>query len=61
MRHSVLEICAGAGGQAAGLEAAGFEHAEAIEIDHDACNTLRTNRREWEIIERSVSGFSEEI
>lgn len=58
MHHSVLEICAGAGGQAAGLEAAGFEHAAAIENDHDACNTLRTNRRAWEIIERSVRDVS---
>lgn len=56
MNHSVLEICAGAGGQAAGLE-----HAAAIENDHDACNTLRTNRRAWEIIEVSVGGFSGKI
>src|SRR5260370_14962594 len=55
MRFSVLEICAGAGGQAIGLEAAGFELASAVEIDRHACNTLRENRSEWKIIEDSIA------
>jgi DNA (cytosine-5)-methyltransferase 1 len=42
-----LEICAGAGGQALGLEQAGFNHAAAIEIDAHAWRTLRSNRPEW--------------
>jgi DNA (cytosine-5)-methyltransferase 1 len=54
MQLSVLEICAGAGGQAIGLEGAGFELAAAIEIDHHACNTLRENRPRWKVIEDSV-------
>jgi len=49
-----LEICAGAGGQALGLEQAGFKHVGLIEIDHDACNTLRLNRPEWPVIESPV-------
>ena len=53
-RASVLEICAGAGGQSLGLEQAGFEHVAAIEIDRDACATLRFNRPEWEIAEADV-------
>lgn len=57
MKPAVLEICAGAGGQAAGLEAAGFEHVAAIEIDHDACNTLRANRPYWKIVEGPVQEF----
>lgn len=56
---SVLEICAGAGGQSSGLEAAGFGHELAVEIDSDACETLRLNRPEWHVDEgdvREVSG-----
>ncbi len=51
---SCLEICAGAGGQALGLEAAGFSHAAAVEIDTDACSTLRTNRPDWTVLETDV-------
>lgn len=38
-----LEIFSGAGGLAYGLEKAGFEHVGLIEINHDACNSLRKN------------------
>ncbi len=44
-----VEICAGAGGQALGLEQAGFEHALAVELDGHACNTLRANRPAWKV------------
>ena len=50
-----LEICAGAGGQSLGLEQAGFTHEAAVELDPDACETLRLNRgHEWKIIEDDV-------
>lgn len=50
-----LEICAGAGGQSLGLEQAGFAHEAAVEIDPDACETLRANRgSEWKIIEGDI-------
>jgi len=53
---TVVEICAGAGGQALGLEQAGFAHAAAVEIDADACDTLRRNRGDhWKIIEDDVA------
>ena len=55
MTLTVLEICAGGGGQATGLEAAGFDLAAAVEIDNYACSTLRKNRPQWKIIEGSVS------
>jgi DNA (cytosine-5)-methyltransferase 1 len=51
-----VEICAGAGGQALGLEQAGFAHDCVIEIDPDACETLRLNRgADWKVIEGDVA------
>jgi DNA (cytosine-5)-methyltransferase 1 len=43
LRFTSVEICAGAGGQAVGLHNAGFKHEALIEIDRDACQTLRDN------------------
>ncbi|MDR0592099.1 MAG: DNA (cytosine-5-)-methyltransferase [Bifidobacteriaceae bacterium] len=54
---TVLEICAGAGGQSSGLEMAGFKHACVVEIDPDAAATLRLNRPSWEVAETDVLGF----
>lgn len=51
---SVLEICAGAGGQSSGLEMAGFAHELAVEIDKDAAATLRLNRPSWDVHEGDV-------
>ena len=51
---NALEICAGAGGQAYGLEKAGFEHSLAVEIDKDAAATLRLNRPKWDVHEGDV-------
>jgi len=53
-----VEICAGAGGQALGLEQAGFEHAALVEIDCNACATLKKNRPFWNVIECDVASFS---
>jgi DNA (cytosine-5)-methyltransferase 1 len=52
------EICAGAGGQALGLEQAGFEHIALIEIEKAACATLKKNRPSWNVIEGDVRAFS---
>ena len=54
-RPTSLEICAGAGGQALGLESAGFEHLSLVEIDKNSCATLRLNRPEWNVIQGDVS------
>ena len=55
-----VEICAGAGGQAVGLENAGFEHLVAVEIDEFAVQTLRVNRPHWNVVEADVLEFDPE-
>ncbi len=52
-----LEMCAGAGGQALGLEQAGFGHEGLIEIDRHACATLRLNRPTWNVFEADLETF----
>lgn len=58
-----IEICAGAGGQALGLESAGFIHDAVVEIDNWAAETLRINREystevdPWPIFEMDVHEF----
>jgi DNA (cytosine-5)-methyltransferase 1 len=52
-----LEICAGAGGQALGLEMAGFAHAGLVELDGAACSTLRLNRPGWNVVEGDLCLF----
>ena len=54
----MVEICAGAGGQALGLERAGFEHALAVELDAAACGTLRANRPGWKVAEGDVADLA---
>ncbi len=57
MRLSSLEICAGAGGQALGLEQAGFAHAALVEIEPPACATLRLNRPQWNVVQGDLRAF----
>ena len=54
---TTLELCAGAGSQAIGLEQAGIEHAGLVEIDKHACATLRLNRPGWNVIEHDLNTF----
>ncbi len=55
-----IEVCAGAGGQALGLEQAGFEHASLVEIEAAACQTLRANRNHWQVTEGDLREYSAE-
>lgn len=59
--YSVVELFAGGGGLAVGLEQAGLQCAMLNEINKDACNTLRANRPHWDVREGDVStiDFSE--
>lgn len=50
----VLELCAGGGGMALGLERAGFQPVALIEIDRQAAATLRKNRPNWPVVEADV-------
>lgn len=54
--HSI-ELFAGGGGLALGMEKAGFHHVMLNEFDPSACETLRTNRPGWNIIEGDVNGI----
>ncbi|GLU54729.1 DNA cytosine methyltransferase [Dyadobacter frigoris] len=58
MDFTSIEICAGAGGQAIGLEQAGFEHIALVEIEPLACKTLPLNRKDWNVINQDVKDFT---
>ena len=55
--YNVLELFAGAGGLALGLEKAGLKCVALNEIDKWACQTLRENRPNWNILEGDVKSY----
>jgi DNA (cytosine-5)-methyltransferase 1 len=55
--YNVLELFAGAGGLAIGLEKAGLKCVVLNEIDKSACQTLRTNRPNWKVLEGDIKIF----
>ena len=57
-KPTTIELFAGAGGLALGLEQAGFDTLSLIEIDKDASNTLRYNRPNWNVICDDISNIS---
>lgn len=52
--YTTIELFAGAGGLALGMEQAGLENVLCVEIDHDACATLRQNRPQWNVTEGDI-------
>ncbi len=56
-KYTVLELFAGAGGLAVGLEKAGLKCVALNEIDKWACETLRTNRPNWKVFEGDIKLF----
>lgn len=53
--YKLIELFAGAGGLAIGLENAGFESVLLNEVDKHACKTLRFNRPNWNVVEGDVT------
>ncbi|GGP91092.1 DNA cytosine methyltransferase [Streptosporangium pseudovulgare] len=56
-RLTSLEVCAGAGGQALGLEQAGFDPVLLVDNDSHACATLRVNRPDWRVLQTDLKDF----
>ena len=54
---NVLELFAGAGGLAVGMEKAGIKCVALNEIDKWACKTLRANRPKWNVLEGDIKSF----
>lgn len=53
-----IELFAGCGGLALGMEKAGFKHVLLNEFDKSACTTLRKNRPDWNIVEDDIHNIS---
>jgi len=53
-----IELCAGGGGQALGVEKAGFQHLAVVELNKHAAQTLRDNRPEWNVVEEDLKTWS---
>nr|WP_206428193.1 MULTISPECIES: DNA (cytosine-5-)-methyltransferase [Amniculibacterium] len=56
--YKVLELFAGAGGLAVGMEKAGLKCVALNEIDKHACETLRKNRPNWNVLEGDINNFN---
>ena len=57
-KYNLLELFAGAGGLAIGMEEAGFNSVLLNEFDKHACNTLRKNRPDWNVVEGDISNVN---
>lgn len=57
-KFSTIELFAGAGGLALGVEEAGFNTIGLIELDRDACDTLKKNRPNWRVICDDIANIS---
>lgn len=59
-QFSTIELCAGGGGTALGLEKAGFHPDVLIDVDPHSCATLRANRSYWNVIKADIRQFDPE-
>jgi len=53
-KPTILSLFSGAGGMDYGFEAAGFDTKVAVEFDAQCCETLRANRKTWDVIHRDI-------
>ncbi|MCM1524432.1 MAG: DNA (cytosine-5-)-methyltransferase [Ruminococcus sp.] len=58
MPYDSIELFAGAGGLALGIEKAGFNTLGLVEIDKDASDTLKLNRPDWNVINDDIANIS---
>jgi len=58
-KYNEVELFAGAGGLALGLEQAGFTSQGVLEINKHAAATLRANRPNWNVIEEDIQKVSQ--
>ena len=56
--YTSIELFAGAGGMALGMEKAGIKHLLLNEIEKNSCNTLRSNRPKWNILEDDIRNIN---
>jgi DNA (cytosine-5)-methyltransferase 1 len=57
--YTVIELFAGAGGLALGLELAGFKTKLAVEINKWASKTLLTNRPNWNVVQKDIQQLTQ--
>ena len=57
--YSSIELFAGAGGLALGLEQAGFNHIGLVEFNRDAADTLKKNRPMWNVLCEDIAVTAE--
>ena len=57
-KYTSIELFAGGGGLALGMAKAGFHHILLNEFNKDACETLRANKPEWNVLEGDVHEVS---
>ncbi len=54
-KYKVIDLFAGAGGTALGLDNAGLNHVLINEFDKNAATTLKQNRKDWNVIHEDVA------
>ncbi len=57
-KPTTIELFAGAGGLALGIEEAGFDTISLVEVDKDAADTLKCNRPNWNVICDDIANIS---